>query len=369
MSRGRDPKIDARVSEELLDWLDDTVEATETSRSALVRRSLHFMREVQVGEQGAELQAEHDEIVERNQELRQLLPSKWRSHVRGLFAQDLADDTSPDDLQTLAQAYREQAAKKEKIAAANPMAPEADLVRIVDEELTHALEAADLSNWYDDVDNPHERHFSGVEEGKQEREDVVALVEGAVEAHQHVAAIFNDPSEAPVLDESDLPALANTLLPDDVEPADVADVATRLVRAGVTADEVADVLPISDPALAPEEIPADTDGGVDVEPAKMRRGGDVIDVVDKDEQDSTDAEDGPQVVPASETTQEQLVEVLAAADGGRSPGHVPGHRVEEDTDMTHDTDNPETDENSNKRGPSERVEELINGHQGGGVDG
>jgi len=372
--RGRNPKIDARVSEDLLDWLDDTVEATDTSRSALVRRSLHYLREAHVDDvkREAELQAEHDEIVKRNRELRQLLPSKWRSHVRGLFAQDLADDTSPDDLRTLAQAYREQAEKKEEIAAANPMAPEADLARIVDEELAHALEAADLSNWYDGVDNPHERHLSGVEDGKQERDDVVALVEGAVEAHQHVAAIFNDPSEAPPLDESDLPTFADSLLPDDIEPADVADVATRLVRAGVTADEVADVIPTTDPRLAPGEISADASGDVDVEPARMRRGGDVVDVVDEDEQDSTDADDGPQVVPASETTQKQLAQHLASADGGRTPGAVPGTRsVEEDTDMTHDTDNPDSDGHSAEKDPSDRMEELISGnpiHRNGDAD-
>jgi len=359
----RDPKVTFRVSEDTLAWLDDVVESTDSSRSALLRRSVQFMREARTDrvEREAELQTEHDEIVERNQELRQLLPSKWRSHVRGLFAQDIADDTSPDDLRRLADAYREQAQVKQEIAQENPMAPEADLARIVDEELAHALEAADLSNWYENVDNPHERHFQGVEDGREERRDVVALVEGAVEAHQHVAAAFEDPSQAPALDEGDLPVLAETVLPDDVDAADIADVATRLVRAGVTADEVADVIPTTDPTLAHQDVDSQVDQGdvdLDVEPAAMRMGGDVH----EPDEHSTDADDGPQVVEASETTQERIAEALAAADGGRTPDAVPGHSVEGDTDMS-DT-NPGNDEHNPDEYDevSEPFDELMGGH-------
>lgn len=333
---GRDPHVNFRLPPALLDYVDAKADSTRLSRSDVIRRSLHFMREAHDDtlEREREVRDEIDDIIAENQELRKIVPSKWRSHIQGLFVDDLRDDTSPNDLRIIASGYRRQAEKMEELAEMNPHAPEADLVSIVDEELHNALEAADLSNWYDAVDNPHERHLTGVSDGMGERKGLVAVVQGAVETYTRLAAAFDDPEQVPGVKPTDLPSHVDSLLPDDVTRDDVAHLATELVRAGVAPDEVPDVIPVIDPALDGEEIDSIVDGGqIEVEPATITKGGTPVDVDDQADA-QPDAPSLPRTVPASETTQKELMQAIAAADGGRHPDSVPGYGSVEDSDMT-----------------------------------
>lgn len=334
---GRDPRIDFRLPPSLLDWVDDQADTADMTRSDVVRRSLHFTREARGDalEREAEIRDDIRDIIEQNQELRQVVPSKWRNHVQGLFVDDLRDNTSPEDMRALAAGYRRQAEKMEELAATIPHAPEGDLVGIVDEELRNALEAADLSNWYDDVDNPHEKHLSGVREGREEREGLVRVVQSVVETYSALAAAFEDHGKVPAVKTTDLPDYADSILPDDVEKEDVAHLATELVRAGVTAEQVPDVVPTVDPSLDVQDIESVVDGDQgDVEPAAIRVGGDVREPGEQDDDETAN----PLPVSASETTQRQLMQSVAAADGGRHPESVPPKEVDTDMNETNDSD-------------------------------
>lgn len=355
MSDDRDPRVAFRAPEGLVEWLDEQAEDAGLPRSEVCRRALHFMREARGDalEREAQIRDEIDTIISENQELRKVVPSKWRSHVQGLFVDDLRDETSPADLRTLAAGYRRQAEKMEELAETIPHAPEADLVGIVDEELRNALEAGDLSNWYDDVENPHEKHLAGVEDGMQERREAVAVVQGVVETHTRLAAAFEDRHEAPAVKPSDLPRFAESVLPDDVDREDVARLATMLVREGVPAEDVPDVLPTVDPSLEAEEVASRATGDdVDVEEATIRKGGVPIDAY---ESEPTGTDGGVPCAADGDELSQQRLAALAAADGGRHPRSLPPSE-EVDTEETMNEPN-DTDDDSTEA-VSERLDEL-----------
>lgn len=265
-----DRPLSFRGSDRQRELLDGLAERGGVSRSELIRRMIDFAAEAQddiddVLPEDVVVQGEIDDKIDQNRLLRRLLPSKWRAHVRGLFVEDLRDNTHPDDLRTLAEGYREQAALMEEQAALVDEAPnDPDLVGIVDEELAAAMEAADLSTYYDVVENPHERHLEGVGEGREERQNVIMIVTNLVESWERMAETYNDPAAAPVIKPKDLPERAGSELPDRVEREDVAELANSLVRSGVSADQVADVLGGETPALDDaEEIETEllADGG------------------------------------------------------------------------------------------------------------
>lgn len=288
MTEGDDRKVTIRMNGEKVDWIDRLADQAGVDRSTMIRRFVDFGIEAQgsAATDADDRRGEHDEIVERNQELRQILPSKWRSHVRSLFLDDLRDDCSPEDLETIAQGYRQQAVKKEEIADSMPLAPEGDLVGIVDEELANALEAADLSNWYEDVENPYERHLSGVEEGRREREAAVSVVQGVVWSFESLRKSFTDPTLCPDPSVEDVPIDAEEILPEDVTREDVAEIAAELHREQIPAEKVPEAIPTVDPDLGPEEIESES---VDVEDdqeapgaATIRMGGVPVDSYDQE---------------------------------------------------------------------------------------
>lgn len=356
----RDPRLEFRVPEPMKEWVEQQAEKGGISVSEVLRRSVHFMQEAQgapdLAREG-EIRDEIDDIIEENQELRKVVPSKWRSHVRGLFRDDIRDDPTPDDLKILAGGYRRQAEKYEELAETIPEAPAADLVEIVDEELRYAMDAADLSTYYEGVENPHEKHLDGVEEGMEARRDAVALVQGLVQTQQSLAAAFNNPEQAPPIKESDLPQGAGRMLPEDLTEADAVRLANRLVEAGVRAEDVPDAIPTTNPEFGVRDIEQDDDDPDgeqdgeqdDPDPATIRRGGEAINT------DDVDAGDDPLTVSASDDTQQRLSR-LPAADGGRHPDSVPGTESVEPDDT--ETMTRETDTNDDSRTDAENDEEI-----------
>lgn len=366
-----DEVVSVRLSSQVLDWLDEQADAAGVERSDALRRNLEFVRASQKSpdvERETALEGEISAIISENQEVRKLLPSKWRAHLQSLFVDDLADDVSPSDLEIMAEGYRRQARKKMELAREKPRVPDADLVGIVDEELRRAMEAADLSNYYEAVDNPHERHLSGVAEGKEERDEFVTLVANLVNQHASLAATYDKPGNVVQFDPDNLGAYAPSLFPEGVDRQDVARLVTKLTRMGLDGDDVEDAIPTVDPSLGIEEIEGEVDGAgdqllddeadPDVEEATLRMGGQVI-----NEEEQTDAEDSqPLTEPASETAieakakaEQQRLATLPAADGGRNPDTV---GVEVDTDMTEN--NPNSDDSTDSESPdfSDEVEEI-----------
>lgn len=328
-------QISLRLPEPLLDALDQEADEADMSRSTLIRRLATFGLETQADAVAAENEKrqEAQRIIEENQQLRNLLPSKWRSHIRGLFRDDLTDGVSPEDLALMAEGYRAQAEQYEEMAEEHPLAPDADLVSVVDEEQRHAMEAADLSNWYEGVENPHERALSGVSEGRKERQTLVAVVRNVVETHLSLEAATN--TGMPSIDASDLPPMADQSLPEDTDREDVAQLARHCVEAGIPPEEIDDV-PLTDPSLGVEAIEAEEGGQPDVEQPALRMGGEIV---EEPGGEQTDVDDGPQVVEASETTQKQIQQTVAAADGGRDPDSIAGS----ETTMNPDNTDDETD--------------------------
>lgn len=306
-------RVSLRLTGERLDWTDATADLLGVSRSELIRDGIDQLMQLQdeSQERKVSLIAEEQAQIEENQQLKKLLPSKWRSHVRDLFRKDLKDDVKPADLKIMAKRYREQAETKEELAAEIDDAPDADLVGIVDEELQAALEAADLSNWYDDVENPHEKALGGVEDGRKDREIVAGYVETLVRKQYDILEQVNQPFP---IKGSYLPETVEMELPDGVTRDDVAQVAVELVDRDVRPEDLPEAIPTTDPRLEPDEI--------------------------ESEEHSDDVDDGPQVVPASEATQDQLAN-LPAADGGRSDGSP--FKSDEDTDMEPDNDTDDTE--------------------------
>lgn len=356
-----DPRVSFRIPESQLSWLDGMADKIGASRSDLLRQAVDFIREAQGDtlERQGEVKQEIEEIIELNKDRQRI--HGWPGRVRGLFRRNLRNGMDPDGLRSVAHGYREHADALERLAETVPhtFVERGELVEATNRELRNALEAADLSNWYEAVENPHERHFSGVEDGRQERTEMVALVQGVVDRHEHLAAIFDDPEDAPIVLGRDLPERADEILPDGVDRDDLAELATELVRHGVRPEDVPDVIPTTDPSLDVEEIgsrveEAGVEPAEEIEPATVQMGGETIEAELDDGDDSA-----PLPTSASETTQADLIKAQAAADGGRDPDSVPGAESSEvDTDMN--DNNAENDDSIDYDEPdSEAVQERI----------
>lgn len=342
MSR-HDEIVSFRVSPELRDALEELADGTGATVSDLGRRLLWYGVETQ-GDDVADRLAEQTEIekrisgvIEQNRRVRKVLPSRWKSHVRDLFQTDLSNEVAPEGLAIMAKRYREQARDLEELAETIPEAPEADLEAIVDEELAHAIEAADVSTWYENVDNPHERHLEGVREGAEERRDLAALVGSLVESHGQMLEAFQDREHAPALSASDLPLRADSLLPEQMDREDVAELATQLARRGLGPDQAKDVVMsgrLEDVEDVLESVPIEVEGGVvqddgddDSPPPMLRMGG-------------TLQPNG--LGPGGE--EQASLGRLPAADGGRSDGAREAGWTDEDeqSDERADGENPDS---------------------------
>lgn len=325
---GRDPMLGFRAPDPIHEAVEQLADANGLDKSELLRRMVSFAVETQ-GDQiadQADLLNRLEDSIEVNQEREKI--ATWRRHVRRQFGKYVQADMNPEHLEALADGYREQARLREDLADTIPNPPPVDdgeLVGIVDEELAHAIDAVDLSTWYENVENPHAAHLSGVEDGEEDRRDLAALLEGVVQTHGCFYDAVDNPDRLPPVDPADLPPMADTLLPDGVGREDVAELATDLARSGVEPDEVRGVLK-SGALPVPSNVKQD--GGQPPEALPTGR--------DDDTRDQT------VTVDASEATQQELIQAIAAADGGRSPGARAAGFNEEDTDMTGNTD--DTDE-------------------------
>lgn len=322
MDDGSDGWLNFRAPEAMQQAVEELAGRHEITKSDLLRNSVEFMLETQADQlaEATRIENQIEEIIEENQQRKKI--ANWRSHVREQFASYVRDDMDPRGLESVAYGWRQQAAKMEELARTIPKAPpvqDGELVRIIDEELAYAIEAVDLSTWYDRVENPHAAHLSGVEDGENDRRDLAALVEGVVRTHGYLYDAVNDPDRISPVDPGDLPPKCDTLLPDGVTREDVAELATELARSGVDADDVQDVL--KDGALP---VPSDVeqDGGQEIEALPTGR--------------DDDTREQMVTVQADEATQQELMQAIATADGGRSPG-ARAAGFNEDTDMTGNT--------------------------------
>jgi hypothetical protein len=294
------PVLSTRVPPFLVDQIDEAASDAGVSRSDYIRH--HFL----VGDaapvaEAAELEQTERDQIEATREIRDLLPGSWRTHVRGLLAENIKHGATIEDLKILADRYREQAEiKAEKATLYDVIPSDVDYQAIVDDELACAIEAADASTWDDGVENPYEHRLAGVDDGLQDRRVLVNLIETAMSANDGQVGL--DPQVG--IEDVGGP-LVGSILPDDVAREDVAAFAERLLREGIPPDDVHDYLLGTDDATTP-------------------------------------GRNGTPPVLAGETQQAGIVESIAATDGGPARSRP----SEADTDMTptknHDSDEDES---------------------------
>lgn len=357
-----------RAPAALVDALDSLADASgpDTTRSDLLRMGGHYVIETQADhlERMGELEAQESELVERNMKRRNIARFA-ESTIRGLFTDDLKGDVDATKLPRLADHYREQARLKEEMAQEldpeNPIVEPGELVAKVDQELNHAIEAADLSNWYDQHENPYAADLSGVREGVEEREDLVALVAGLVETHASLVRAFNDPEQAPDIDPAELPPMAHDLLPEGKTKADVAELATELAREGYTAEQVRGLLdgqPLDADAINADDEPPALDADPEaVEAAEVRMGGQPAPYVENNDDDD---EPTPDATDADADNQDRLRNAIASADGGRTPSARRSgwqDTEEVDDDMSHETQHDD-DRTDDENDASARLDAL-----------
>jgi len=354
---GRDPSISIRVPEWLKREMEALADESGLSVSEVWRRSGEFTlaaHDQDIQEQ-ADLEDELDEKKELN--LKRDRIAGFSGRVHDMLEKRIKGMYSPKGLRSVAVGYREEAEIRERQAEVIPDAmpvEEGELVAVVDRELREALQAADLTNWYERHGNSYET-ITGVREGREERQQLIALVQGLLESHGQVINAFQHAENAPAVDPKDLPPMADSLLPERLGRDEVAEAVTRMAREGVEPEDVPDVLPDVDPRLAvedPDVVEAQTvrseltnghdqadDGGDDAgddgplglddipEDATIRRGGVPLDALDGGDTDDEQA---------------QLPEPAVHADGGRSADAVPP--TNEDDDMDRHT--PHTDDDA-----------------------
>lgn len=345
----RTEKVTIRLTPEELAEIDEQAEAAGVSRSELIRKQREFAQAVSAshGQSVAEVEADVEQQIEQNQTLRRVLPSKWESHVTRLMTDDIRDDLAAEELALLAEGYREQARKYETLAEMHPLAPDADLVGIVDDVLVEALEGADLTDYYQGVENRFEKKLEGVESGAENRRQTVSVVQGVMQTSLRLAE-GNDRVDYISPDVDDLPDLVD--LPDAVDRADVVSLASELLAEGYTPEDAPDAIDQYDERMpgadCPPEQRADTGPRFDTH-SESKTVEVPSEVVDGDPNDV----DGHE--------QEQLVSELPAADGGRDPDSVPGSGSE-DTNMNpiNDSDDSSTDVEPNAdRAPAEGADD------------
>ena len=362
---GDEERVTVRMDRDLVAALDAVADTASTSRSDLVRKGAHFVVESQAErlERQGQLVEQERQQVEANRKRRNIV--RFPNTVRDLFLEDLKADVRPEKLPALAEGYRRQARTKEDLAAEldpdDPVVEPGELVEDVDRELAYAVEAADLSNWYDQHRNPYAAELSGVRDGIEEREDLVALVAGLVDTHASLCRAFSDPDDAPAVDAADLPPMAATLLPENVTKEDVADLATDLARQGLTGDQVRDVLdgsPLDPDAI---EVESTVEPDDDAPEATVTMGG-LPRPLDPDEDDDQEPapDGGPVAIEASADTQARLQQAIAAADGGRTPSarRSGWNQPEEDSDMSHDNTDADSIEYDDENDAAERLAML-----------
>lgn len=356
--QGRDPVLKCRIPAEMKEELEQEAQRTGQTVSDVARGYLYLGRETaETTSQAVEdIEERIQTVIERNKTVKELLPSDWRDFVSRRFAEAIQKDYDPADIETLGSMLREQAAEKEEMAQQIPVAPDADLVGIVDDVLLEALEASDLTNYYEDVENRYERHFAGVEEGKQQREKLISVVEDTVRSHNQLAAAFEG-DVCPEVSPTDIPQAVETWLPEGTDREDVARLATQLVNQGATAEDVSELVPTTDPTLQPVEVEsqksdreltpkesddqdADQDEAIIVMGGQKQNGrwADQDETGDQDEAQPDETDEEPQSVESVEAIQETFRQNIPAADGGRDDRSVRG--TVDDTTM-----NPTTSTN------------------------
>lgn len=306
MSDANKTLVSSRIREGLADLIDAEADDHGVTRSALIEQYLEFAVEAAGGQVAERERAKRDvsDIINENETVRNIVPGKWRSHVRGLFRDDIKDGCSPRDLRILADRYREQARANERLAETFDDLDQPDLEGIVDEELYHALEAEDRSEFYATRDNPHES-LSGVAEGTRKRKLAITVIQGVVEAQNQTAAALESDA-APRVRPDEL-RVSESELPAGVDRETIADAANRLVANGAESQDVPELLNHGDdPALRPDSVDSvlEDDAGPDPDPDETET--------------ETDQPATPDVPAPDAVEQSELPMRIPASDGGRS---------------------------------------------------
>jgi predicted transcriptional regulator len=334
MSDGRKPRLQFRADPETKARIEEIASATHLSKSDVIRDFLEIGIAVSGDdiEQLAQARADELEVIQRNQNAIQLFPSHWRSHVKDQMAKTIKNSFHPDEIESFAAMLREQAEKKEEQAELIDVVPDADLVGIVDDVLFDALEAADLSTYYEDVDNPYAKRFEGVDDGLQQRDELILRLQSTVEKHQQLANALSNGSVPSVMP-NDIDTDVVELLPEDKTREDFARLATECVKAGIDADAIPEHL---DRTTEDFTLESDTGGelspsqddvedDLDLDPgseATIRMGGQRQNERwrtddEDDEEQHDDSDSNPDAAEAVEAIQQQIADKIPAADGGR----------------------------------------------------
>lgn len=312
MSNGRDPKISLRAPEELVEAMDDLADASGVqNRSAVWRMAASFALETNAEMLGtaARIDERRRDIIDKHRpvDLAEGLPGRVSDQMQERFKSGY----SLMGLARKATSYVEEAQMYEE--ELDDVYREGELVDEVKREVRHALEAAELTNWWDRHANPYER-FEGVKDGKERRRFALVVLQNAMRLDTELEALRSVAGDRRVK-EQDLPELADEDLPLDLGREDVARVARELTDEGYTPEDI-----------DPDAEDIDPFGWTDVEVASVTDSGDValasadggkgLPPVEVDASDETDETD-----EADELT--EMVEAIAEMLRDLSHDHQP----------------------------------------------
>lgn len=240
MTDDRDPKVSYRMPQERLDAIDDLAEQFNVTRSDLLRKfdSLGLESNVEALGVEAEIAKLKDEIIEFGKPIDRA--GGFGGRVRQDFERRFKNNYKPKWLAAKAESYRREARMLEKKVSDHPDAPpieDGELVEEVEDVLRDTLEAAKLSDWTDQYNNPYER-LSGVESGKDSRRFALVLARNALQMDSDLEPLNSELDADRRVQARDLPELAEEDLPEHVSRDDVARVARTLADRGVAPEEI-----------------------------------------------------------------------------------------------------------------------------------
>lgn len=315
--------VSVRLPLELADALEQMAETASTDVSTLMRQSLWYA--VESNFEGLALSAKVD--AAREEIKRQSRPidmaGGFPGRCRKAFEKRFKNHYRPKWLAAKAESYRKEARRLQDLVQQHPNCPEmedGELEADVEDELSKALEAMDLTNWYSREDN-HYKRFGGVDDAQQRRSVYIRAVQNAMRIREELDSALKT-ANVPVRAE-DLPEAMDDSLPVNVDRDDVAEAANHLFTIGVDPDDVAEALREFDPrAWEPGDDP---DGDVDPEDDPSDDPADVADdgpgpnpgpATAEDVESTQDPTPNPQMQPqhnAAETlpTRDELLDTLA----------------------------------------------------------
>jgi len=256
-------RVTFRVDSDRLEAVDELADSANTTRSEILRRLVDYgieanadavPVEVEINRLRQEIIADGDPIDKAG---------GFAGRVENDFLKRFRNGYGAKWLVSKAENYRREARMLEQKVPKHPDAPDVEpgeLVEEVDRVLRRALEGVELSEWGGD-DNPF-AEVEAVEDGRSAAKLALTLTKSALRMDRELEPFRADIESERRVRAADLPALADSDLPDHVDREDVAAAARSLADRGITPDEV-ETDPDAAGLFQPSDLPAlvsDADG-------------------------------------------------------------------------------------------------------------